>query len=146
MQEQSTPNNTGSLQAIERADGGQFKKGCSGNPKGRPYGVRNKVSFAMRSMFEQEAFAVAGKLVELAKNGDMSAIKLILERVYPAPKNKELHFLLPEITDREGIEEARNEIQQAFVSGELAVSEAKEAVEFLTVAKNARRNELDFFC
>jgi hypothetical protein len=44
MQNQNLSDNTVDLQDSERAENGQFKKGCSGNLKGRPYGVRNKIS------------------------------------------------------------------------------------------------------
>lgn len=145
MQEQITPDNISDLQVTERSNNGQFKKGCSGNPKGRPYGVRNKISFAIQQIFEEEAFAVAHKVVELAKSGDMTAIKLILERVYPAPKNKELYFSLPEINDREGIDKARNEIQQAFVIGEITATEAEKTMTFLAAEKKEMTSSLDFF-
>lgn len=144
MQEQNAPDNTGNLQAVERSDDGRFKKGHSGNPNGRPYGMRNKMSFAIQQVFEKESFAVAEKLVELAKNGDLSAMKLILERVYPTPKNEELHFLLPEINDKNGINKARDEIHASFVCGEITAAEAKEAIDFLDVVKNAKHG-LDFF-
>jgi hypothetical protein len=145
LEQSGSPDNTGSLQVTKREDDGRFKKGCSGNPKGRPYGVRNKISFAIQQIFEEEAFTVAHKVVELAKNGDISAIKLILERVYPAPKNNELRFLLPEIKDRNGIDKARDEIQKSFVDGEITTAEAKEALVFLDVASNANKKGFDFF-
>lgn len=144
-QEQNTPDNTSNLQAIERTDNGQFKKGYSGNIKGRPYGVRNKISSTIQQIFENDASEIAYKLVELAKGGDLSAIKLILERVYPAPKNKELYFTLPKINDKSGIDKAKGEIQQAFVNGEIASAEAKEALEFLNVAENSNKGEFDLF-
>jgi hypothetical protein len=142
--ETNYPDNTSSLQA-ERTDAGQFKKGISGNPKGRPYGVKNKISTVLYETLEKEAPAIISKLIELAKNGDISAIKLILERIYPSPKNKDLYFVLPTISDRKGIDEARTEVQQDFINGKLTVTEAKETMELLNIAEKSNRSVFDIF-
>lgn len=131
------PDKTGDLQAMERTEAGHFKKGVSGNPKGRPYGVKNRVSVVVHEIFEREAPAIIYKLIELAKSGNISAIKLILDRICPISKDADLKFKLPEIDNRDGINKAKAEVQKDFIDGKLSVSETKEAIDFLKIAEKS---------
>ena len=78
-----TPDNT---EAIK----GRFQKGQSGNPAGRPKGSLNQASIIVRELMADEAESITRKLIELAKNGELAAIKLIIERL--VPPIKELHL------------------------------------------------------
>ena len=62
-----------------------FKPGQSGNPKGRPKGALNKTTRAAMVLLENEAEDLTRKLVELAKGGDITALRLCLERLIPRP-------------------------------------------------------------
>ncbi|MFV0478275.1 MAG: DUF5681 domain-containing protein [Parahaliea sp.] len=61
---------------------GQFAKGASGNPGGRPV---NEVS-ALRHHLAGHGEALAAKVVELALADDTAALKLCLDRLSPALK------------------------------------------------------------
>lgn len=61
---------------------GPWKPGQSGNPAGRPKGVRDRRTI-LRQMLEPELPAILRKLVEQAKDGDASAAGLLLSRAYP---------------------------------------------------------------
>ena len=56
--------------------GRPFVKGQSGNPKGKPKGVRNRLTLAAEALLDGEAETITRKAVELAKDGDMTAIRL----------------------------------------------------------------------
>jgi len=58
-----------------------FKKGQSGNPNGRPKGIRNKATMAAQELLDGEAEALTRKAIEKAMEGDMTALKLCLERI-----------------------------------------------------------------
>ena len=60
--------------------GKPFEKGQSGNLNGRPKGTRNKTTLAMEALLDGEAEAITRKAIEKAKEGDMVAIRLCLER------------------------------------------------------------------
>lgn len=73
----------------------KFEKGNSGNPHGRPKGALSKHS-QFRKLLEPHAEALIGKLIQLAKEGDIAAIKLCIERLIPKPKEEPIQFNLPE--------------------------------------------------
>ncbi len=73
--EAKTPENSGKIQAS-----GKYKKGCSGNPNGKPKGARNKSSLAAEALLEGSLEKICKKVEEEALNGNMQAAKMILER------------------------------------------------------------------
>lgn len=99
-----TPDNTETIQ-------GRFQKGQSGNPAGRPKGSLNQASLIVRELLADEAESITRKLIELAKNGELAAIKLIIERLMPPVK--ELHLFQ----------------EQQVGSNSLAISKLKELAE-----------------
>ena len=66
----------------ERTPQGRFVKGQSGNPAGRP----KSASTALREQLSEHGVAVVDKVVEAAVAGDMTACKLVLDRISPALK------------------------------------------------------------
>ena len=75
-----------------RRDGGRpFRPGESGNPNGRPAGARNRVSALALKLMDADAEPVIVALIQAAKGGDVAAIKLVLERVAPLPRNRPVH-------------------------------------------------------
>ena len=60
----------------------RFQPGQSGNPAGRPKGVPSKV-VEYRALLNPEVPEILKVVVGKAKDGDLSAAKLILDRVYP---------------------------------------------------------------
>lgn len=72
----------------------KFVKGQSGNPAGRPKGARGRYT-AFRERVEDSLEDLVNVLIEKALEGDMAAMRLLLERSVPK--------LLPE-TGRELID------------------------------------------
>ncbi|MBE0544276.1 MAG: hypothetical protein IH623_23295 [Verrucomicrobia bacterium] len=59
-----------------------FQSGISGNPSGRPRGVPDRRS-KLRRQLEADAPTLIRKAVELAKGGDVAALRICLDRVLP---------------------------------------------------------------
>ncbi|MDG1970112.1 MAG: hypothetical protein P8I56_03900 [Paracoccaceae bacterium] len=74
-----------------RSASGRF---TAGNP-GRPPGTRHKATQAALTLLEGEAEALSRKAVELAIEGDTTALRLCLERIAPPRKDTPVQFDLP---------------------------------------------------
>ena len=74
---------------------GTFQPGQSGNPNGRPPGSRNKSKLALESLLDGEAENLTRRAVEMALAGDTTAMRLCLDRIYPARKDTPVIFEMP---------------------------------------------------
>lgn len=66
----------------DRAPNGTLRTGN----RGRPPGSRNKRTIALEQLFKGEAEEIARVAIDLAKHGDVTAVRLILDRVAPPRK------------------------------------------------------------
>lgn len=100
-----------------------WKKGESGNPTGKPAGVRNKATVMVQSIMERGAQEIVEAVVGLAKEGDLSAARLVLERLLPPAKERPISLALPITDTAGGIAEAQQAILQAVAAGDLLLGE-----------------------
>ena len=114
--------NTAQKQQIGRP----FEPGQSGNPAGRPKGSRNKATLAVEILLDGEAEAITRKAIELAKQGDLVAIRLCLDRIAPPRKDRPIPFALPALGGAEDASASLAAIVAAVASGEPTPGEAGE--------------------
>ena len=103
-----------------------FQKGQSGNPRGRPKGARHKTTLAMEAILEGEAEALTRKAIELANNGEATALRLCLDRLLPVRKDRHIRFALPPIDTPADLPKATAALIAAVAAGEITPSEAAE--------------------
>lgn len=103
---------------------GRFRPGQSGNPNGRRAGARNRTCALALKLMDADAEPVILALIQAAKGGDVAAIRLVLERVAPLPRNRPVQFDMPAIETAEDLGEAMGAILQAAADGELTPDEA----------------------
>jgi hypothetical protein len=60
-----------------------FQKGKSGNPKGKKPGTRHKATVAALALLEGDLPAITRVCIGRAKDGDLMACKLILDKLIP---------------------------------------------------------------
>ena len=101
-----------------------WKPGQSGNPKGRPRGSRNRITLVALAAMEEGADAIARKVVDMAKEGDISAAQLVIERLVPVAKERPIFLALPDTGSAEGVAQAQAAILQAVAAGDLLPGEA----------------------
>ncbi len=103
-----------------------FKPGQSGNPGGRPKGARNRATIAAEQLLEGEAEQLTRKAIDLAKQGDTTALRLCIERILPTRKDRPVSFDLPRIETVADSVRAAAAIASAVADGELTPMEAAE--------------------
>src|SRR5882757_1004626 len=84
------------LQLSEGPSMSKFQKGNPGGP-GRPRGSRNKMNLLLDEIAEGEAPRMVRKMIENANEGDRVAARLVLSRVWSAPKGRAIALELPAI-------------------------------------------------
>jgi hypothetical protein len=103
-----------------------FKPGQSGNPNGRPKGSRNVATLALESLLDGQAQALTQKAIDLALTGDLTALRICLDRILPPRKDRPLTFNFPTITNAAEAAAAMSAILAAVAAGELTPAEAGE--------------------
>src|SRR6202171_595160 len=89
-----------------------FQKGRSGTPAGRTPGCRNRSTIAAEGLLEGEAQALSRKAIELALEGDTTALRLCLERIVPQCRSRTVAFDTPRIDRVEDLARAIGSIFQ----------------------------------
>lgn len=126
------PENTGEIQ-----ENGRFKKGKSGNPRGKPKGARHKASLMAEMLFENGIEGVCKQVLTQAKEGNLHAAKIILDRLLPPRKDRPINFKLPFIQNTTDALEASRLICHAVCNGEITPLEGESLSKMVGIqAKN----------
>ena len=111
--------------------GRPFKPGQSGNPKGKPKGALNLTTRAAQELLDGEAQALTQKAVELAKGGNVVALRLCLERTVPTRRERSVSIELPQVDGAADILKVMSAILGAVGTGEITPSEGRELAAIL---------------
>ena len=95
---------------------------AAGNP-GRPPGARHKTTRAALALLEGEAEGLSRKAVEMALNGDTTALRLCLERIAPAKKDAPVQVDLPPMKSAADAARAAGAVLDAVALGDLTPTE-----------------------
>lgn len=102
---------------------------------GRPKGARHKTTLAIEALLEGEAEGLTRKAVEMALNGDTTALRLCLDRLAPPRKDAPVVFDLPAIRTAEDAVEASAALLTAVAGGDVTPDEAGRVMALLTAHK-----------
>lgn len=116
---------------------GQFTKGSSGNKAGRP----RTESAELRQRLAGHGPALTDKLVELALEGDVAALRACLERVLPPLKAVSSPVLLPDAKPGQGLAEVARVVLDAATGARIGPDDAQAILSALASA--ARVIEID---
>ena len=72
-----------------------FEKGQSGNPAGRPRGSRSRATMALQDMLERDAESIARAAINLAKHGNIAALRICMDRLLPPRRHEPVTLDLP---------------------------------------------------
>jgi hypothetical protein len=104
--------------------GGRFPRGQSGNPSGKPKGARHKTTMLAEKLMRDDAAQIVRGVIDAAKGGDMTAAKIILDRIAPLRKGRPIYLDLPAMENAAGIAAATAALVAAMGAGELTPDEA----------------------
>lgn len=120
-----------------RRKNGTFRKGVSGNPTGRPAGSRHSVALAAEALIAGEAEALTRQVIQQALSGDGQALRMCMDRLYPAPKDRPVSFDLPAVEALTDHPKAIGAVLVAMAAGELTPIEAGSFAKLLEAHANA---------
>lgn len=106
--------------------GGKFQRGQSGNPAGKPKGARHKTTLLAEKLMQADAEAIVKAVLDSAKGGDMTAARIVLDRIAPARRDNLVSLELPKIESAADAVAAQTAILSAVANGEITPSEAAE--------------------
>jgi hypothetical protein len=95
---------------------GKFQKGHPGGP-GRPRGSRNSVNLFLDRLAESQAETMVKAMIAAAGEGDRVAARLVLNRIWSAPKGRAIQIELPEINTPADLLKAHAAVAAAITAG-----------------------------
>jgi hypothetical protein len=123
---------------------GRFQPGQSGNPRGKPKGAIHTATLAARALLSGELDEICRQIVAKAKGGDMTAAKIIVDKILPNAREVPLSISLPplnQVRDMAGVARA---ILDAASNGRILPGEAASLADLLaTLARAVGTVELE---
>ena len=107
-----------------RQPDGTFSKGISGNPKGRP---RSEI-VALRKQISPQAEAIIQQVIDQALAGDLTAAKIVLDRILPPLKSVSAPVYIA-TKHGESIVQQAETILSAAVSGQISSDIAAQLIQ-----------------
>jgi hypothetical protein len=86
---------------------------------------------ACEALLDGQATALTQKAVEMALGGDVVALRLCIERILPARKDRPVTFALPPITSARDATDISAAVVAAVSNGDLTLSEAAEVAKLI---------------
>ena len=110
---------------MPRLRGRPFQRGApSPNPSGRPLGSKNRTTLAAELLLDGEAEAITRKAVELARAGDLTAIRLCFEHIFPLRRGRRICIDLQSVDIAEDGPRVLAAVVAAVAAGELTLEDA----------------------
>lgn len=114
--------------------GRPFAPGTSGNPAGRPRGSKHVALKALDAIGCEAAAELVETAVGLAKSGDIQALKLVLDRIWPARKGSPRPCRIP---IAEGAVPAADAVLDQVAAGEITAEEGAVIMGLLDARRRA---------
>ena len=106
---------------------GTFSSGNAGRPKG----TRNLKTVAIESLLEGQAKALTQTAISKALEGDSVALRLCMDRIMPAPKDRRIKVQLPSISSSRDLLKAASDVMISVQYGELTPLEGEKVIALL---------------
>lgn len=108
-----------------RQPDGRFAPGNNANPAGRPRGSRNKAIQALDALGREAAEELVKSVIDSAKDGDMQAARIILDRIWPSRRGAPVSLDLPSIKTAADVQAAMAAVAEAVAGGQITPDEGE---------------------
>jgi hypothetical protein len=115
----------------------KFQPGRSGNPAGKVRGTKHRVTILAERLMADDAQDVVRTVIAAAKGGDMSACKLVLDRIAPIRRGAPIKFTLPELATASDLPAAIAIITKQVANGTLSLEEGSMVAGMLEARRKA---------
>ena len=113
------------IQVLRNVEG-QFLKGQSGNPAGKPPGARNRATIVAEQLFDNASGEVSKEALAQALNGNSAVLRLIVTRLIGPRRHRESGFAMPLLQSAADVAPAIAAIAAAAAEGAISTAEASE--------------------
>jgi hypothetical protein len=120
----------------EKSAAGRFQPG-NRHGRGRPSGSRNNASLVLDKMLADDGADVVRAVLAAAKNGDMQAARLVLDRIVPVRKGRSIRLDLPIIGSAADVLTALSSTVAAMAEGDITPDEAAIVTSVLETKRKA---------
>jgi hypothetical protein len=121
----------------KRGAGRPFQPGASGNPKGKSRGTRSQITVLAEKLMADDADEIVKAVIAAAKGGDMTAARLILERISPVRKGRPVRLDLPLVQTAADVATAMAALTLAMAAGDVTPDEATTVAGVLEMRRKA---------
>jgi hypothetical protein len=123
--------------SAKKQRGAPFRKGQSGNPSGKPKGTRNRTTVLAEKLMQDDAKDIVQAVLEAAKGGDMTAARLVLDRISPVRRGRPVYFELPSAKTAIDVAAATAALTMAMACGDITPDEAATVAAIFEVRRKA---------
>jgi hypothetical protein len=111
---------------------------------GKTKGARHKATKAVEVLLDGQVEQLTQKAVDAALGGDMTAMRLCLERICPPKKDSPVQFAMPAMASAHEAADALSGILDAVAQGEITPDEASRVASIVEVfRKTLETTELE---
>jgi hypothetical protein len=103
----------------------KFTRGQSGNPKGKAKGTLHKATRAALELLEGDLETITQVCVDKAKEGDLMAVKLIIDKLIPNARERRLSIKLPKVEGAANLPSVMARVLELVNNGELTPGEGQ---------------------
>jgi hypothetical protein len=119
------------------ANPGQFKKGQSGNPAGRPRGARNRATLMIAALLDEEGPRLMREAIDRALDGDSLLLRCCVTRMVPVPRGRPVELDLAEGSAAGDVLASMTATVRAMAEGALSPLEAADVAAVLEGQRRA---------